>query len=62
MSSKNLLRRLERLEAELAPPSDKPALTITVPRADRPGEIKEIHLVNWSEWRRPWRRNGRGDR
>ncbi len=32
MSSKNLARRLERLEEELALPSDEPALTIIVSR------------------------------
>jgi len=40
--SLNLTRRLERLEAELAPPTDEPALTILLTSPGRPDEIIEV--------------------
>jgi hypothetical protein len=46
MPTRNLSRRLERLEAELAPPSEKPGLTIIV---TGPGETDEIIEVRGTE-------------
>ena len=55
MITKNLARRLERLEAELAPPTDGPVLTITVTRIGQPDRIIEMHGVNTADHRRrPW--------
>jgi hypothetical protein len=42
MPSSNFVRRLEPLEAELAPPSDEPALTIVVTCAGKADEIIEV--------------------
>jgi hypothetical protein len=55
MITKNLARRLERLEAELAPPSDGPVLTITVTRIGQPDKIIEVHgMAPANRRRRPW--------
>jgi hypothetical protein len=58
MSSRNLSRRLERLEAELAPPSDEPALTIVVTSPGEPDEIIEVRGTEPTGRRRPWQRKG----
>ena len=42
MMSRNLSRRLERLEAELAPPSDEPVLTIVVTSSGQLDQIIEM--------------------
>lgn len=44
MSSADLVRRLEQLEAQLAPPSDEQVLKVTDTRVDAAGETVEIHL------------------
>jgi hypothetical protein len=62
MPSRNLSRRLERLEAELAPPSDEPALTITVTSPGKPDWIIEVHGTEPTGRRRPWQRNGGRER
>jgi hypothetical protein len=58
MSSKNLSRRLERLEAELAPDVNPQVLTITVTRIGEPDRTIELQLKKPTRRRRPWRRNG----
>ena len=60
MSSKNLSRRLERLEAELAPARDPEVLKITVTRIGAPDRTIELQLKKPTGRRRPWQRN-RGD-
>ena len=52
MSSRNFSRRLERLEAELAPRSDKPALTILVTSPGQPDRIIEVHGNKTADRRR----------
>jgi hypothetical protein len=42
MPTRNLSRRLDRLEAELAPRSDEPVLTILVTSPGQPDEIIEV--------------------
>jgi len=55
MITRNLTRRLERLEAELAPPDDKPALTIHLTSVGQPDQIIEVHGdKNTRRRRRPW--------
>lgn len=44
MKSGNLARRLDRLEAELAPPSDEPGLTIEVEFVGSPERNKIVQL------------------
>ncbi len=46
MSSKNLSRRLDRLEAELAPAINPEVLTITVTRIGEPDRTIELQLKN----------------
>jgi hypothetical protein len=62
MPSRSLTRRLERLEAELAPPSDEPALTIVVTCVGQPDRIIEVHGTEPTGRRRPWQRNGGHER
>jgi hypothetical protein len=62
MPSRNLTRRLERLEAELAPLSDEPALTIVVTCVGQPDRIIEVHGTEPTGRRRPWQRNGGHER
>jgi hypothetical protein len=62
MSSRNLARRLERLEAELTP-SNEQVMTITVTRiGDRntPTTTKtiEVYFRRFNQGRRRWYRNG----
>lgn len=57
MSSKNLSRRLERLEAELAPARDPEVLTITVTSIGVPDRTIEMQLQKPTRRRRPWQRN-----
>jgi len=52
--SLNLTRRLERLEAELAPPSDEPALTIVVTSPGKRDWTIEVHGTEPTGRRRPW--------
>ncbi len=62
MPSRNLSRRLQRLEAELAPPSDKPALTIVVTCVGKPDRIIEVRGAEPTGRRRPSRRYGGRER
>ena len=61
MSSRNLARRLERLEAELAQPDDPQMVTLFITSPGRPDEIKELrfdapeHRPIGRPWK--WRRN-----
>ena len=43
MITRTLARRLERLEADLAPPDDEPALTILLTSPGQPDQIIEVH-------------------
>jgi len=43
MMTTTLARRLERLEAELAPIRDEPALTILLTSVGQPDQIIEVH-------------------
>jgi len=63
MSSKNLLRRLERLELELTPnPDDQPVLKIVVARIGEPDRIIEVRGIKPNRRRRsPLRRNAGRD-
>ena len=55
MPVKNMSRRLERVEAELTPPSDKPALTIHVTSPGQPDRIIEVRGSKTADRRRrPW--------
>ena len=55
MITRNLTRRLEQLEAELAPPDDEPALRILVTSPGQPDQIIEVHGdKNTGRRRRPW--------
>ena len=56
MSNTNISRRLKRIEAELAPPKDKPRVFIIVSSPGRPDEIREISLE--PDRRRTWFANG----
>jgi hypothetical protein len=62
MPSRNLTRRLDRLEAELAPPSDKPGLTIIVTGPGETDEIIEVRGIEPTGRRRPWQRKGGRER
>jgi hypothetical protein len=42
MRGRNITRRLERLEAYLAPPDDEPALTIHLTGVGEPDRIIEV--------------------
>jgi len=42
MSTRNIIRRLERLEAELTPPDDEPALVIHMTCVGQPERIIEV--------------------
>jgi hypothetical protein len=52
MSSRNLSRRLERLDAELAPPSDEPALTILLTSPGQPDQIIRVYGTESADRRR----------
>jgi hypothetical protein len=55
MITRTLARRLERLEAGLAPPDDEPALRILVTSPGQPDQIIEVHGdKNAGRRRRPW--------
>jgi hypothetical protein len=54
MSSRNIARRLECLEAELAPPGDEPVLTIVVTCVGEPDQIIEVRGTEPTGRRRPW--------
>ncbi len=55
MITRNLVRRLERLEAYLAPPSDEPALIIHLTGVGHPDQIIEVSGDNTADRRRrPW--------
>jgi hypothetical protein len=55
MSTRNIARRLERLEAYLAPPSDEPALIIHLTGVGHPDRIIEVRGTATPERRRqPW--------
>jgi len=63
MSNRTLVRRLERLEAELAPPDDEPTVKIRVTCPGEPDEIFEVRGTATPDRRRqPWslRRTFRG--
>jgi len=62
MSSRNLARRLERLEAELAPPSEERVVMLIVTSPGRPDEIKELHYPAPKGRRRRWQWNGGRER
>ena len=58
MISKNLSRRLERLEAELTP-SEEHVLKVTVTRIGEPDRIIEVRLPEpTGRGRRLWQQNG----
>jgi len=55
MTIRTLERRLERLEAYLAPPSDEPALIIHLACVGEEDRIIEAHGDNTADrWRQPW--------
>jgi hypothetical protein len=55
MITRTLARRLERLEAELAPPDDEPAMTILLTSPGQPDQIIEVHGdKNTGRRRQPW--------
>jgi hypothetical protein len=60
MITRNFVRRLERLEAYLAPPSDEPALVIHMTCVGQEDRIIEVRGNNTADRRRrPWpRRRG----
>ena len=63
MIARNLTRRLERLEAELAPPADEPALTILFTSPGQPDRIIEVRGSELADrWHRPWPRRWNGGR
>jgi hypothetical protein len=53
MTTKNLARRLERLEAELAPPYNPQVVTILITSPGMPDEIKELRFDRPEYRRRP---------
>jgi hypothetical protein len=57
MRSRNLSRRLERLEAQLTP-SEERVLTIVVSRIGEPDRTIEVRGKPADRRRPPWRRNG----
>ena len=55
MSSRTLVRRLERLEAELAPPDDEPVVRLRITCPGEPDEIFEVRGTATPDRRRqPW--------
>ena len=59
MTTRSLARRLERIEAEFAPPSDKPALTIHLTGVGHPDQIIEVRGTEPADrrrqtWPRAW--------
>ena len=57
MSIPNIILRLERLEAYLAPPSDEPALVIHLTSIGQPDQIIEVRGTGAPDLRRqPWSR------
>ncbi len=55
MISRNITRRVERLEAYLAPPDDEPALTILLTGVGHPDRIIEVRGDDTADRRRqPW--------
>jgi len=54
----NLVRRLKRLEAELTPGNDRPALTILLTSVGQPNQIIEVRGTEPTGRRRPWQCNG----
>jgi hypothetical protein len=55
MITRNLVRRLERLEAYLAPPSEEPAMVIHMTCVGHPDRIIEVRGDNTADRRRrPW--------
>lgn len=52
MSCRNITRRLERLEAYLAPPSDEPAMVIRMTCVGQPDRIIEVRGDNTADRRR----------
>jgi hypothetical protein len=64
MTTRNITRRLERLEAYLAPPSDEPAMVIHMTCVGQEDRIIEVRGDNTADRRRrPWPRTwnyGRG--
>jgi len=62
MITRTLSRRLERLEAELAPPSDEQVLMVVVTSIDRPDEVIELRWPKPKGRRRRWQWNGGRER
>jgi hypothetical protein len=63
MITRNLSRRLERLEAELAPMSDEPVLTIHLTCVGQQDRIIAVHGTEPPDRRRrPWPRAWSGGR
>ena len=55
MITRSLTRRLERLEAYLAPPSDEPVMVIHMTCVGKPDRIIEVRGDNTADRRRkPW--------
>jgi len=55
MITRTLVRRLERLEAYLAPPDDEPALVIHLTCVGRPDQIIQVRGTGAPDLRRrPW--------
>ena len=55
MITRNLVRRLERLEAYLAPPSDEPVMVIHMTCVGQEDRIIEVRGDNSADRRRqPW--------
>jgi len=52
MITRTLARRLERLEAELAPPDDEPALVIHLTGVGHPDQIIEVRGTGLPGYRR----------
>lgn len=59
MINRNLTRRLERLEAELAPADDSDVLRIRLTRIGEPVKVMEFRVPRpTGRQGRPWPRNG----
>jgi len=54
MRGKSLIRRLERLEAELTPGDDRPALNIVLTTVGQPDQIIEVRGPVPPNRRRSW--------
>ena len=52
MIGRSLARRLERLEGELAPPGDEPALTIFLTSPGQPDQIIKVYGTESADRRR----------